>query len=272
MSLQWRDPWRDRLTVLVSPERVSVLRARRGWRVQPLERVDVACAAGQQALAVPAALTEALAELQAGEVDRRGAFRPLARIVLSHRLAPLCLVPHARALRNEHEREAAARHAFEVVHGAATADWQIVVDRASADTALAAGIAGPLIEGLRHCLAEARVALRSIEPLLVSAAANAVAALHGGPAWLVVAEPQQVVLARHDGGVWCSLRTHRPRHSLASDLGAWIRQARLIDGVDGPDAVVVLAAEHHDLELLRQPGWRIEQAPLPAWQAARCAV
>jgi hypothetical protein len=261
-------PWRDRLTVLVSPERVSVLRTRSGFRAQPAERIDVACAVSPAALAIPAALDEALSALQMLGAGRRDVFKPLAQVVLSHRLAPLCLVPHARALRNEAEREAAARHAFEAVYGATTADWQIVVDSSSADSAMAAGLDGPLIDGLRLSLSEAGVALCSIEPLIASAVASASPTLRSGPAWVVVAEPQLVVLARHDGGVWRSVRAHRPRQELATDLGMWLKQARLIAGLDGPDTMLVLSAEKHELNALRQPGWRIEQAPLLNWQAA----
>lgn len=256
-------PWPEHLTVLLSPERVSVLRQQRSWRASPVQRIDVDCAPGAPALSIPVALGEALAVLQAKVAPRRLAQRPQARLLLSHRLAPLSLVAQARALRNDEERRAAARYAFAAVYGAGTADWQIVVDACTADTALAAGLDGPLCEGLRRTLAEARVGLRAIEPLIATAVVGAAAqALRAGPAWLAIVEPQQVVLARHEAGVWRSLRTHRPRRALAEDLGAWLQQARLIDGIDGPDALLVLASEAQALDDLQQPGWRVQQLAL----------
>lgn len=262
-------PWPERLNVLLSPERVSVLWQRRGWRAPPAERVDVACGADAPALSIPAALGEALAALQARVAPRRLGPRPQARLVLSHRLAPLGLLQQVRVLRNDEERRAAARHGFEAVHGAIAADWQIVVDAGRADTALAAGLDGPLCVGLRRTLAEAGVGLRAIEPLIAAAVAGAAAkALCTGPAWLAIAEPQQVVLARREAGAWRSLRTLRPRRALGEDLGAWLQQARVIDGIDGPDSLVVLTAEEQALDGLRRPGWRVVQLPLAAWQVA----
>jgi len=257
-------PWRELITVLATPAQLHVSR-RAAWWQQGVadERWIEPCGDGPAALDIPAALLGALARCQAGQERRRWMPRPLLRLVLSHHLAPLTLVPHARALQDAEERRAAARHAFAAVYGAAvTADWQFIVDGAgSGDAALAAGLDLALVEGLRRVSAEAGVALGSIEPL-ISAAITADPP-QGDDGWLVVAEAGRVVLARHEGRAWRSLRTHRPRRGLAEDLGAWIEQARLIDGVDGPDRVAVVGTRPHELQALHRPDWTLTQTLLP---------
>ncbi|WP_144007030.1 hypothetical protein [Pelomonas sp. KK5] len=246
--------WPETISVLVMPTRVAVIGGSPVQEQQP-------CADG------PASLPAALTALLAGIAAPRKAWRPRPRVrlLLSHQLAALTLVAHARELQNDEERQAAARHGFAAVHGPAVADWEIVVDRRQGgDAALAVGLDTARVEGLRQAVAQAGCALQSIEPL-ISAAAGAAAALRLPAAWLVIAEPGRVVLARHQDGAWRSLRTHRPRRTLAEDLGAWIDQARLIDGIEGTDQIVLASTERHDLDGLARPGWNwVQQAIMEA--------
>jgi len=257
-------PWREQITVLATPAQLHVSRRAAWWQRGVADaRWIEPCGDGPAELGIPAALLAVLARCRNEQQQRRWMPRPLLRLVLSHHLAPLTLVPHARALQDAEERQAAARHAFAAVYGAAdTADWQFVVDEGGAgDAALAAGLDLALVEGLRRVSAESGVALGSIEPLI--SAAIAAGPPQGGDGWLVIAEAGRVVLARHEGRAWRSLRTHRPRRGLAEDLGPWIEQARLIDGIEGLDRIAVVELQRHELQALQRPDWTLTQTLLP---------
>ena len=256
-------PWPEQVTVFATPTQLHVSRCVRGWRSRVEERWIEPCGEGTPAaLAVPAALAAALMRSRPAAHERRGWMpRPLLRVLLSHHLAPLTLVAQARELLSDEERQAAARHAFAAIYGAATADWQIVVDNGPGNGALAAGLDLALVEGLRRAASAAGFALRSIEPAISAAASTPQGSKEAG--WLVVAEPGRIVLARRHGRVWHSIRTQRPRRSLAEDLGPWIDQARLIDGIEGPDRITVVETQPHELGALQRPGWTLVQTTLP---------
>lgn len=253
MSLRWR----ERITVFVMPEQAIVrLRGSLWQRTAPQAFVQPRA----PDRTISEAVAQALEAAMTSQVRQAWTPRPDVRLLLSHRLAPLTLITHARHLQDHEERQAAARHGLAAVHGQETADWQIVVDAsASGETALAAGLEGSLIAGLRSAVTDAGLVLRAVEPLFSEAARTTASAPSG---WLAVAESEQVVLARHEHGEWRSLRTHRLRQALGTELGTWIARARFIDGIEGPDQVVVAGIEWHDLAGLTRPDLSWSQAPL----------
>ncbi|MEF7612415.1 hypothetical protein V4F39_00745 [Aquincola sp. MAHUQ-54] len=217
--------WRDRIEAQVGPESVRLTHRPRGWRPQAPRGIDVPCVAeGPRPAAAVAALADGLARL--------GVPRAAVSVCLSHRFVRLALVPGGRELRDEAEREAAARHGLRKVVGDEAQQWRVVLDgEAGRGAAVAAGIEPGLFDGLASALSQAQVRGAAIEPLLSVAVRRCRAALAAGPAWLAVAEPGQVVLAALDRGDWQRLRTHRLRAPLAQELPGLLAQAGLVEGL-----------------------------------------
>lgn len=225
--------WRDRIEAQVGPESVRLTLRPRGWWREPPRRIDVPCAAeGPRPAAAVAALADGLGQL--------GVPGAAVSVGLSHRFVRLALVPGGRELRDEAEREAAARHGLRKVVGDEAQQWRVVLDgEAGRGAAVAAGIEPALFDGLASVFSQARVRGAAIEPLLSVAVRRCRAALAAGPAWLAVAEPGQVVLAALDRGDWQRLRTHRLRAPLAQELPGLLAQARLVEGLPEVRRVVL---------------------------------
>lgn len=197
--------------------------------------------------AVAAALTVALGALP------RGARRD-ATIVIANHYVRFALVPDAGKLRNDTERELAARHTLQSVYGEAAADWRIAIDGArSKGAAIAAGIERALAEAIVTTLTGAGLRPLTLKPLFASALNAARRAIGNGPAWFGVVEPGRLALAYVEGGAWQSLRVHRLRRDLAEELPMLLAQDRLAGavrgGADGNARIVIAGNDAVKIEL-----------------------
>lgn len=255
MSLSWR----DHTAVFVGADAVHAAHypgrfarsAPRRSRVALVER-------GNPAQNVAEALREALAGVQA----RRGD----ATVIVSNHYVRFALVPDAGKLRNDAERELAARHTLHAVYGDAANGWRVVLDGATGKgAAVAAGIDTALVETVVATLTAAHLRARALRPLFASALDTARRALGNGPAWFGVAEPGRLALAYVERGTWQSLRSHRLRRDLAEELPLLLEQDRLTGLVRGggeTNGRVVLASSDAVAPDLPAGSWTIQPVTL----------
>ncbi len=254
MSLSWR----EHTAVFVGADAVRVTHAPglRG-RGAPT-RSRVALAAGN----TPQAIADALREALAGAGARRGD----ATVVVSNHYVRFALVPDAGKLRNDTEREVAARHTLQAVYGDAASGWRVVLDGArNQGAAVAAGIDSALVDAIVATLTAAHLHPRALRPLFASALDAARRALGNGPAWFGVAEPGRLALGYVERGTWQSLRSHRLRKALAQELPVLLEQDRLTGLVRGgaePNGRVVLASSESVAVELPAGSWTVQPVTL----------
>jgi len=159
--------WRDRLLITLAPERVAVLRLKRGLRARIAGDAVRGCAAADGRGAPPwAAALEALEQLLA----EQGAGTWVASVIVSNQFVRYVRVPWTEGVSAEADRLALAAGCFRAVHGDAVDAWRVVLDapRFGADN-LAAALDAALIDELRALLARHKRRLGSLRPHLTAA-------------------------------------------------------------------------------------------------------
>jgi hypothetical protein len=234
--------WRDGIAIAVQPDEVRVQRHRRGWKRRSDPPVSVRVDTGATAAS---ACIEALD--RALPVEERRAFD--VRVVLSNHLVRYAVVPGAAELRNDVERDAAARHAMAATYGDMAGRWRVVLDTSgAADDALAAAIDEDLCTSLAEQLKAAGARQLRIEPLFAFAMNHAARAVTARTGWVAVVERGRIVLASMANGELGTLRSHRLRAGVLVELPVLVEQGCLLDNADPQCSEVIVAAEDDALE------------------------
>ncbi len=250
--------WRDRVTVFLGPGHVHLARAARGWRPQPGMGLSLPCGEANGTAWQPALATLARG---LGNLKWQGAD---VRVTVSNHFVRYALVAAAGKLRGEAERAAAARHALRATYGERADGWRVVFgDGGAGGAALAAAIEPELVDGIAGALAAAKLRPVAIEPLLATAFNLCRHAIDGRPAWLAVAEPGRVCVARVDHDGWHRLRVERVRGRLSDELASALERSRLADGVDaGAGRVLLVSRDEPQVEFAPGSGWSVERVRL----------
>jgi hypothetical protein len=235
--------WRDGLTIAVQPDAVRVQRHRRGWKRRADVPVSVAVGVGASAAAACGqAVGQALAAGEPRAFD--------ARVVLSNHLVRYAVVPGAAELRNDVERDAAARHAMSATYGDMAGRWRVVLDASGAsDDALAAAIDEDLCAGLTEQLKAAGARRLHIEPLFAFAMNRSTRSVTARTGWLAVVERGRIVLASLANGELGTLRSHRVRRGAQAELPVLLEQGCVLENADPQRTEVIVATEDDALAL-----------------------
>jgi hypothetical protein len=188
----------------VSPHSLALLRIRSGL----LRRGQAASAAwhplrpGGERAASWSAAVEALPDLLA----RAGVRGGRAEVVLSNHFVRYAVVPASEDLATQSEEAGYARARLAQIHGDVAEQWALRLSHEPAGCAhLAAAIDDGLVDALRLALKSRRVGLGSCRPAL-TAIMDAARTEIGDEAWVVVAEPERVLVASISRGQWVSVR------------------------------------------------------------------
>ena len=231
----------DRLGVALYPDRLVLTRVSGGLRrrLKHKETQGFAAAAPGSAPWQPA-LDALAAALAAGALANAE-----LTVVLSSHFARYVMVPASAELSGREEEEAFARHCFERIYGSQTDDWVIKLSEAGAKRArLACAIERGLADALALCLASLKARYRSLQPQLMAGFNQVRAGLGAQPAWLVVAEPGLVCLARLHDGQWQSVTAQKVGADWQRELpGLITREECLIDCDSACERVLVLAPD-----------------------------
>jgi hypothetical protein len=225
------------VAIAVRPDEVRVQRHRRGWKLRSEPPVAVPVSVGQTvATACMQALEQALPAATRRTFD--------ARIVLSDHLVRYAIVPRACELRDDVEREAAARHAMAAVYGEIAGRWRVVLDASGAgDDALAAAVDEDVCAGLTEQLKAGGARRLQIEPLFSFAMNRAGHCVTARTGWVAVVEHGRVVLASLRKGELGALRSHRLRKGMRAELPMLLEQDSLLENADPQRTEVVVATD-----------------------------
>lgn len=191
----------ERLSVGLAPERVELVRLRRGLRGST---VVAAQARPCEPKAGDPPWSAALAMLEAMLAERAAKTAAL-RVTLSNHLVRYVVLPWDAGLKASDELRAAAAQHFDRVFGEAAADWELRVSPGEyGDPALACAIDRGLLQALDAAVGRAgggRLRLDAVEPLLMTAF-NHLRERLGRDAVLAIFEPSCLALAVLRDGRW----------------------------------------------------------------------
>jgi hypothetical protein len=226
--------WRERVTITLLPQQVTLQRFTRGLRPTIKDCKALACAQAENATSwQPAveALREALAHPNVESAD--------ATVVLSNHFVRYLLLPWNPDIVTAQEEFAFARTRFQQVFGDAAQKWVLKLSHSGPGIAtVASAIERPLLESVAAAIAGSPLRLRSVQPRLMTVC-NARRRMPSGDAWIVMAEPGRLLLGSLRQGEWQSLRG-RSMNGHAVDLKEIIEQECLLLGVEPDNEKVYL--------------------------------
>lgn len=175
---------------------------------------------------------KALAELlAAGRPDAR------ARVVLSHHFAPVYLLPATPVRLSHAELLGWARERLVSQFGESARNWQLVAQaEPPGDPFLVSTLPPERLSELDAVLATAGVRAIGLQPWLAVACNRYRASLGRGTAWLALAEPGRLTLARMQGGRFRALRSALTGPDPVRDLADMMARESLLEaeGTQGP--------------------------------------
>jgi len=234
--------WRDRYVAVLAPDRVALVRRRRGWNGAFDLKLDAPCAA-----ATPAGAAEALASLaQRPEVSRGD-----ITLLLSSHFVRYLLVPWRAEVKDPAEFAAFAAICCDRTYGDDPGRRVLRISRErSGRPRLAATLEADFLAALGRTLAASRLRLVSVQPYLAAAFNRLDAAFRRKDFIFVLAEPTRLCLLAALGGGWSSIRAGSGEDSPGA-LAAFIERETRLLGLEEADmpALFVHAPRHARLAL-----------------------
>jgi hypothetical protein len=183
---------------VVAPDRVALVRRRRGWRGRPELQAELPCAAATPQAAL-AALRELLAQPGLGRGD--------LTLLLSNHFVQYLLVPWRAEVGQPAELAAFAAICFDETFGSEAGGRVLLSAGEPAPGArLAAALDAGWLAGLRSAAAASPLRLVSIQPYLAAVFNRLRGALPARDFLLLVAEPSRSCLLLAGGDGWRSVR------------------------------------------------------------------
>lgn len=228
--------WRDRFTAVMGPERVALVRRRRGWRRAPELVAQAPCAAPTGAAAV-AALRGLLPDGGRGELA----------VVLSSHFVQFLLVPWQAQAGRPAEFAAFAAICFEETFGSEPAGRMLLAaPERAASGRVAAALDADLVGALRSAAAVARLTLASLQPYPCALFDRLRSCVPARDFVFVAAEPTRSCVMIASGGRWRSLRSTAAA-ATGRELGHLIeREVQLAGLADEQVPPVFVHAPGHD--------------------------
>lgn len=170
-----------------------------------------------------------------GELLRELRLKGRARVVLSHELAGVWLLPPAPVRLKPAEMQGWVRDRLLRQFGEAAGGWRVVWQPVPPGEAVLAGaVEAGWLAALQQTLLDNGLKPAAVEPWLVAACGRLRSALGKGASWLALAEPGRITLARIERGEFRTLRSGRVAGDPAAGLGEMVaRESLLADAADG---------------------------------------
>jgi len=242
--------WRERLDVLLAPERVDTLRrprfSRRGQGESATHTLSsTATEAAREEWREPLARLAGLSMAEGMDLG----------LVLSSCFCRFQLLPWMEEVQSADERKAYGAIHFREVYGPAADVWEIMVsEEAPGLPSLACAVDRALLEALRSLAVEKACRLVSVQPALALAWNQWRSRLTGTGGSLALAEPGAVVLASVADGRWLSVCTRRLAGiSLAEALAALQEEQEISGDPPVSGAPCCLAQTEEAARFV--PGW-----------------
>jgi hypothetical protein len=257
--------WRDRITIVLHPERLAVARVAKGWRLRLIEKQVVPVPLAEEAGAP--AWQPALEALQ-GLVDATTFKGADVAIILSSHFVRYVLVPWSEVLNTEGEQLTFARHCFTRAFGTIADRWSVRVTAEKVGAPrLACAIDLGLLHGVDGVMAPLGQRFRSLQPHLMPSFNACRASVRNRSAWFVVAERGILCLSLLQNGQWYAISTAKVGRAWSSELTAVLdRESSLCGPAEECSDVFVFCIDDPDPALPASPRWRFEN--LRPWRVS----
>lgn len=245
--------WRDQMRVFVAPDRVELVRMRRG--IKPVEgvRLEAACEC---------------------EPDLPGWERPLRQldrmitdaagldmtITVSNDFVRYAVVPPQAQIVTPAELSAYAAFRMHEIYGERTGSWILGMSAWDpCNGGVCAAMENALLQRLHEFAAQHDARLKSIVPYLSSVFDRWRKQFKGDRIWFALMETGRLCLASLSNGIWQGIRNQRMLNSAEEELLAALDQEALLFSArkEAVEAVYLFAPEHPGLTLPQDCGWRI---------------
>lgn len=229
--------WRDQVRIVLCPNRVILVRLRRGWRREIIDKQVVQCEPTDDA---NANWKSAMATFAAAVKEPRWQNAD-AVLILSNHFVRYLLVPWSDRVLSEEEQLALVRHHAAEIYGDTSATWEYRISTGGMDAPwVASGVERALLSESRVIISAAKLRLRSVQPYLMSAFNGWRHEFGRDTQWFVLMEEGSLCAMLLHRGQWHSVRLRRvgedwleqaelmlKRESLLNDLPGDIRKIRM---------------------------------------------
>lgn len=258
----------DALYIALAPDRVGLMRVRRGLRTRVLARESLAVEAPGASESWRPAL-----DVMARTLGQERWQGTRAHVIFSNAFARYRLVPWSRGLRDQDEQQALVRHSFAQVHGERVDQWALRWSAGSASQpTVACAVDQRFLEGIRAVADSARIRLVSSQPYLVAAFNVWRTHLQEKTAWLVLPERTHICVALLENGTWKHVAVRALSGSLDEALPVLLDQESFAAQLPGLAAPVYIHAPDWAGPRLWREASPVHELTLPDGSArfARC--
>lgn len=257
--------WRDRIQIVLCPQRVILVRLGRGLHLKVVDKTILPC--GEGAGLPP--WQPALAALQlalAGPQWRRAE----ARVILSNHFVRYQVIDWDESLTGYEEQLALVRYRFTQTYGETAAAWDYRWNEGRPPApCLACAIDHGLFAGVRELFTDAglHLSLAGMQPYLMAAFNHWRHELDGQHGWFVLAEPERLCLAWFKTDEWAGLHSQQIDQGWGHDLPQILERALLLAGMtQAPARLCIHAPETSEAGINLGEGWsgsllRLEPCP-----------
>ena len=274
--------WSDKLQIVLTPERVTIVRQNGGFKPREIVSNTMPCASLLQGEQV---WQPAIRTLQA-LLKQKNVRNTSATVLLSNHFVRYQLINAQPDVSGHDEEQAFVRFSFTEIYGDEVNRWQLRWGSGlQLSPQVASAIDNTLIEQIETTLKNAAVKLNSLQPYLMSAFNYVRKLVDISPHWFVLVEPGSACTGFMHGGDWQLLHTSRLGSDWASDLPRVLgREFQMVGSVGERTQMIVclpgyidpkrLAPENHALRILTMtPEMLVQGAVKPvSIQAAVHAV
>ncbi|MGB0127429.1 MAG: hypothetical protein WBP72_07305 [Rhodocyclaceae bacterium] len=220
--------FRDRYCAALCPDRVVLVRRRRGFRTPVDLKAGVAVEPGDHEapwLPGTAALKEILANTASGSGE--------LVLVLSNHFVRYLIVPWEDSIGSPKEYQRYAHVAFESVYGDTARNWVVRLSPEKARAPRLASAIDPELDAALRRLGGGKLRLISVQPYLMAAFNRLGAAFRKGDFFFLLAEPGRACALAATAGRWQTLRNQAvPNTESIAELAE--RELRLLETGSGP--------------------------------------
>lgn len=231
--------WRDQLRIFLYPDKVTIVRVRKGLRPKEESRQSIPCEPVAELapwFAPLNTLMQWLGETKPQKTD--------VTVILSNHFVRYCLLPWSAEIGSAEEEMVFARIHFEKIFGDVVSQWSLrVSDAPYQSSRLASAVDQELLTGLAEVFEKSEVRLVSIQPYLMWCMNDCCLPLKNQKGLFLLVEQGKACLMRFDEKAVVDIKAIVLQEDVLEELTALLQREMLFYGLDERTSIYVHATE-----------------------------
>lgn len=246
--------WRDQLRIVLCPDRIVILRVKRGFRPTISSKTCIVCDPVEGMPAWFAPLNSLMHWLADAKPRKESVV-----IILSNHFVRYGLLPWSVNISNASEAKTFARIYFDKVYGDIAGNWAVRISAGGFEQPrMVSAIDQELLDGIEDTFAKASLRVAAIEPYLMTAF-NAWRKRFGKTnGRFLLAESGKACIVKFAADRCLGVNTYPLQDNSEIELAEALDRELILEGATECDKVLVYAAEH--------PNLKISGRVLAAWE------